>query len=286
MIALPKHLQRLMAGEFERYWLLHCPFHRDLKPSMLLYKDDGFYVCKSCQRMGNERNLLDIGGGSHAGAEVKRIGRSHLQLPTDQDGIARFVDAAHRVLEHWPGQGEYLSRRGLADRIGPRRLGWWSGWITVPVFNRFGVTQGVYLRATPGIQRKSGQRFTQPKGQAPMLYVPNYELTLSAPFTFIVFGWADALTLDKLGYPVATTTGGKDEFDPVWVSEWRKPLVLVPDAGEEASMGPLLRAFGWRGVVLRLNYSGKTKDPNGFLEAGESALLERQLGKVKAKYAR
>jgi hypothetical protein len=144
-----------------------------------------------------------------------------------------------------------------------------------------GGVEGLVLRAGPVIQKATGERFVQPTGQKAMMYVPEWGRLLASQRAgkalFITFGLFDAISVSKVGFAAATTTGGKEHFDPKWLDFWRGKVVIVPDHGEHDAASSLASHLGWRGRILNLKYPEGTKDPNGFLEVGKSKQLIAQL---------
>jgi hypothetical protein len=79
--------------------------------------------------------------------------------------------------------------------------------------------------------------------------------------------------------PVVTPTHGH-VFEPSWLTDYRKPIYIIPDKGEERSVLRRLGDFGWRGRMVRLQYPEGMKDANDFLKAGREDELLAQLSKV------
>jgi hypothetical protein len=264
----------------------HCVFHDDRQKSLLIYPDArGYnpgYVCLSgeCGKRGSLQELLRV----IEGAPPRHRGDSEKEkppyLPTDLHRLKNLSLKAHADLidaEH-PERRHYLTQRGVVDMIVPARLGWYKGWILTPVFKQDNSICGLYARATPPEQKRTGQRFTQPLGQRPMLYVPSWPKLLSSSNVVVVFGMMDALTLSLLSYPVVTTTGGSRAFDPSWLDQFRKPITIIPDeSGDTQAAFDLAKGLGWRAEVLFLDYDDEVNDPADYAQYGRLDELKEAL---------
>ena len=266
------------------YLLLTCPFHEDREPSLLAFPD-GWFRCKGsdCGRTGRLEVLYDAlvspGATPNGRGEQAKSKPPHLPLAKDIDEIERLVWDAHDTLLRNSSFGWYLQIRGVEDRVETAGLGWYENWITIPILTSDKQVRGVILRATKLTEKLTGLRFVQPIGQQPMLYCPDWALVNKQKGTlFVVFGMFDALALSSLRLPVVTTTGGSQTFNPAWLDEQRRGIVILPDAeGDDEPARKLAAALGWRGKVLRLLYDEKTKDPAGYIEAGRREDLRKIL---------
>jgi hypothetical protein len=180
-------------------------------------------------------------------------------------------------LKDTPVAVSYLEQRGISLRAAARyRIGWYDGWVTIPVCDRDGNVLNVNFRAGPNVQ--SDTRFWQWPGVAPKLFVPDWNLVDKAEVLYVVFGLFDALTLTVLGYPACTSTVGKDSFKGDWMDQWRVPIRIIPDLGEEGTANKLASKLDWRGEVLRLPYPDGCADVNDYIQAGKQKLLLKHLG--------
>ncbi len=264
----------------------YCVFHEDNKKSLMIYPDargytPGFYCLSGeCGRKGSLELLLRV----LEGAPPRPRGDSEKEkppyLPTDLSELTELVNDAHLALldvEH-PERRHYIKKRGLEDMIIPARLGRYKGWLLTPLYSIKGILSGVYARATPIEEKRTGQRFHQPLGQKPMMYVPNWSVLNFASNVVVVFGMMDALTLSMLGISVVTTTGGSASLNPSWLSQFRKPIVIVPDAsGDDVAAIDLAASLGWRAKILRLPYDDQVQDPADYAEYGRLDELEEAL---------
>ena len=269
------------------YLHMACPFHGDDQPSLLAFRD-GWFRCQSdeCQQTGRldklytklvDPNTVTFGHGERAKSRPPYL--PHVE---DRRGIERLIWDAHDVLMRNDGFRWYLKLRGVSDRVETARLGWYEGWITIPIFSSDQEVLGVYLRATGLTERLTGLRFTQPTGQKPMLYCPDWALLRQSGTLFVVFGVMDALALSSLRYPVMTTSGGSKSFNPEWLEDMRRKIVILPDAtGDDEAARRLAAGLGWRGRVVNLPYDDEVQDPADYLrrEVGRRDELERLLAK-------
>ncbi len=264
------------------YLLLNCPWHDDSHASLLVYPD-GWWTCLAeCGSGRIERLYEEL---SNPGVVRRPNGNNGYarppKLPTDIEDIDRLVWRAHDALKRNDEFTWYLKMRGVENRIEIAKLGWHDGWITCPILTENQKVRGVYLRATPPQERITGLRFTQPVGQQPMSYSPDWRLLRSSPSMVIVFGMMDALVMSSLSVPVMTTTGGSKSFDPAWLDDWRKPVVIIPDKeGDDKAASDLAAALGWRATILRLPYDDDVSDPADY--AKENVNRKQELAKLIA----
>lgn len=266
------------ARSYSNYVSGICPFHDDSKPSLMLYQD-GWFRCLACGVVGNYEKLYRKLRGYDSSKVISVVESfSAPSLPVDLREQETLIERSHYSITKFEQLRWYLENRGVAGRIEPCRLGYYNGWYTVPFYSHYGVYLGMVARAGTEIQRVSGLRFIQPKGQKPMMYCPDWRLTETANTIAVVFGIFDALAVSDLRFAVVTPIMGKDSFDPTWLDFWRKKIVIIPDAGEESTAIELAGKLGWRGSVLKLPYPEGIKDPAGYLEIDKRGLLASQLG--------
>lgn len=252
---------------YEGYLAARCIFHDDQHPSLMIYEDDRFFRCLACGTTGTFDYLYEVLRGR--GPKQPRGQAVRWNLPSlgiERKEIEGIAVAAHRALIEFPDALDwYFRTRGVEGRILPCKLGWMSGWGTIPIHDQRGAFEGLVLRAGSHIERANGLRFHQPKGQKPLLYVPDWPLLDRSDTLVVVFGLFDALSLSEARYAVCTTTGGKDGFNPEWLDFWRKKIVVIPDLGEEETAMKLVGKLDWRGFVYKFPYEGDEKDMNDCL---------------------
>lgn len=262
-----------------KYIVGRCPFHHDASPSLLVYRDGWFHcLAAGCGRSGRWQLLWDKLKGRPI--SIRTENRVHYHTPASLNGFeSREQQAyqAHLFLERWPSFQWYLEMRGLVDAIEIHELGYQAGWYTIPVWDADGVFQTVVFRAAPHVQEATGYRYWC--GHKPVPYIPDHRLVQQSEYLVVVYGMLDALTLDKLRLPVVTSTAGADTFKAEWLDEYRRPIYVVPDAGEEKTALRLAQALGIRGRVIYLDYPKGLKDTNDFLRTGKEKELLAQLGR-------
>ena len=121
-------------------------------------------------------------------------------------------------------------------------------------------------------------RFDMLFGQRPMLYVPVWKYWDEQPEVYVVFGVFDALSVAAAGLAVASPSSGKNSLNVSWLDDVKKPIVIVPDAGEEADAYRYAAQLGWRGRVKMIDYVNGEKDPNNVLVRRGKEGLRNALG--------
>lgn len=264
-----------------RYIVGVCPFHHDNSPSLLVFRD-GYFHClgADCARSGIWKTLWNkLSGQPIQVVSEKRI---HYRSPANLliDDYGSKEDGAYRAyldLVRFPTFQWYLELRGLEDAIDVHEIGYHRGWYTIPVRDRDYKFENVIFRAAPHVQDAINMRYWA-DGQ-PTMFVPDWGLLEKCDYIIIVFGILDALTLNKFRLPVVTPTHGH-VFDTNWLNEFRKPIYVIPDKGEEKSGLRLVSNLSWRGHLVRLDWPSGMKDTNDFLRAGQQGELLSQLSRV------
>lgn len=262
------------------YLLMRCPFHDDAKASLLVYADGWSHCRGECLASYPLNTLyaeLNSPGSINRASPDITYGRPP-RLPGSPHEMAEFVDDAHQTILRNNSFSWYAETRGIRGRIEPCDLGWHQGWLVLPVYSEQRELQGLIIRSGPQEQKVTGLRFSQPTGQRAMMYCPDWTLLskTEGPL-YVVFGMIDALTLSELRLPVVTSTGGAKSFQPQWLNAMRKPILVVPDKGEEQAGSRLVNHLDWRGKLKKLKYPGEFKDPNDYLSFGKGNELLREL---------
>jgi len=263
---------------YDNYLAAICPYHDEQNPSLLVFSD-GYFRCLSCGATGAHEYLYETLKGS--GSRRSPTERAKWRVP--KLSIVRkeneeLAVSAHNVMMEYDNLRWYLRQRGLEGRIETCKLGWFDGWTTVPIYDQDGAFQGLCLRAMAHVQRASGQRFAQPKGQKPLLYIPDWRILERKSTLAIVFGLFDSLALSDLRYAVCTSTGGKGSFNPEWLDFWRKPIVVIPDKNEEKEATELVSRLDWRGRVWFPLYGDDEKDMADYLPDKRETLAKMLAG--------
>lgn len=269
-----------------RYFSCLCPFHDDKEPSLLVY-DDAAFCMGSCNRQYSLYNVWAKHTHGRTQFDATQV--------TSPEAVIRWhrvppleviASDGNEVLLRHRAQRQYLISRHLENRIEPQTLGWWTGWITIPVYNRSHEFIGLVLRATPPVEQATNQRYMLPPNQPPLLYVPDWHRIRTActqnDIIYIVYGMFDALALCELGLPVITFTNGKKgSFSgAALLDDFRTKLYIIPDLEEDDTARALVAKLGWRGKVVPIEYPDDVKDPAAFLEKGKSRLLLNQLARM------
>ncbi len=261
------------ARRYDGYLAILCPFHDDHTPSCLVWAD-GRFKCLSCGAKGTFEMLFHKLNGRSV--SVAKVGNKQGATPYIGGRAEEIALEAHAALALHPELGYYLKRRGVASLIHRCMLGWHEGWYTFPAWNEDGDYAGMSMRASTAIEEHSGLRHFIPPGQPAVLYVPMRWASLhKAERVYVVFGIFDALVMAAAGYPVCTVIGGHRAFNERLVETIRKPIIVVPDRGEEAAASMLSYRLGWRGHMHEVQWPDECKDPADLVAAGYE--LERYI---------
>lgn len=271
MIRYSDFLSRLKnSHDYGNYISGVCPFHADTSPSLLVYKD-GWFRCLGCNRNGNWTTLWNKLQGQSV--IVRQETNTHWALPStppDMD-MEELCYQANADLMSFESYQWYIKMRGLEGRIATQGLGYWRGWYTIPVYDETGKFETVVFRAAPHVALATNIKYYCK--HKPTMYAPSWSRLNKAKTIAVVYGMFDALTLADMNVPVVTATSGKAEFQAGWLNNYRVPVRIFPDLGEEKDAMKLARDLGWRGGVIALPYPEGIKDPNGYLEKGRKKEL-------------
>jgi hypothetical protein len=249
---------------------------------LFIYKQDGWFRCVACGAEGNLTKLWNTVKGwdtTPPQQVVERTSWNIPQLPRDLVGQEEICNKAHDQLSQYVDSfGWYLEQRKLIDRVEVCRLGYYSGWYTIPFYNQDFSFSGMVMRAGKVVEQATGRRFAQPRSQRPTMYVPVWASLRNRECLFMVFGIFDALAMSSAGLAVCTPTHGKDTFHPEWLDFWRKKIIIVPDKDEEETAYGYLGGLGWRGKVATVDYPDGMKDPADMISAGMTKQLIAQIG--------
>lgn len=265
-----------MAQDKGKYIIGLCPFHDDSSPSLLIYRD-GWWRCLGCNKSGRWITLWNRTKGIKSPVQSERAVRWNVPITKDES-LEQVAYQSHMDLENFPSFRWYLEMRGMEGRIEPCELGYRDGWYTFPVFDIDRNLKTVVFRAAPHIQEVTGMRYWC--NHEPIPYVPDWRLYESGKFLVVVFGIFDALAISDLRLPVVTSTSGKDTFKADWLHLVRKPIYIIPDAGEDETAYRLANELGWRGKVIRLDYPKGCKDPADYFKAGKKGELLAELSEL------
>lgn len=263
------------ATRMQRGYLLgYCPWHEDNKRSLLVF-EDGWVCMGECQTNGKLYHLYDeLTAPGTTKVHVEKAGKPPTIPVIGMDDWVKTAFLSMPDERNWSWK-----QRGIEKMVLDAKLGYWDGWLSIPIYDDFGFLKGVVARSTPHAQERTGLRFTQPTGQKPMLYVPDWNLQKSNPL-FVTFGVVDAISVAELGFGACTPSSGMSSLDIEWL-DWPNYIIFVPDIGEEAVAQDYAGKLGWKGKVLYLDYKDNEKDPNDMLVNRKEA-LKCQLKKATA----
>lgn len=250
-----------------------CVFHDDQNPSMLVF-ENGF-KCLSCNEKGSLQKLFTK---LNLVEEVTRVpaerkSRSPWFRWLSDRSIPELAWDAHQLLKRNPSQGIYLKQRGIGGAIDSLRLGWMEGYYFFPIRSKENQVNGLVVRGGKSLQELAGIRYMTPPSQPPMLYVPSWKLLDEQAEIRIVYGIIDAITLFLLDQAVITGSAGKT-INPELLTQFRKPIIIIPDQNEDADGLKLASNLGWRGKINRIEYPEDSKDCNDlYLQHGKQYLL-------------
>src|SRR5512138_1043134 len=187
------------AHEYGTYMLDLCPFHDDSSPSLMIFKD-GWWRCLGCNRWGMWITLWNKLKGQPVIVRAERhVGWRGPNLE-GYETLEDLTYQAHLDLMKFSTFQVYLEQRGLLGRIETNELGYHEGWYTIPVTDKNGEYVTTVFRASPPVQKVTGERYWV--HHAPIPYVPDWSLLRKSKIIFVVYGMLDALTLSDLRLPV------------------------------------------------------------------------------------
>ncbi len=238
-----------ITGVYETYVMARCPHpdHEDVRASAIIGPVS--WRCLACEQGGLTKNLRE-------GKPVLRV--QSIESPFTGP-LNHICIQAYRKLTNKPGTGgKYLLSRGITEwqRF---RLGRTKDFIIIPVFSGKTLV-GATAR---NLDLESRDKYVEPARQKQMLYAPDWEL-LDRDYLIVVFGIFDALTLCQMDYPCVTWIRGS-YGNSYLLDDFRKPIFLIPDKGEEKPSQKLASQLGWRGHVCYYPYGTDEKDLNEVL---------------------
>jgi len=249
---------------YSKYIAAVCPFHADTSPSLLIYED--WYVCKSprCGEEGPTERLLsrlnDISYIPRPKLSQKRTMNPFTPWKSRFGSVGRALKSAHTSLQAHPHMGSYLWGRGMTPELAYRKgIGRIDDWFTFPVWGSNNKLLGAYARNEDSTYVP--RHIVPPRQNPHLLYVCEWGLLRKCDKVYLTFGIFDAWSIVWSGRAAMSTLSGLS-LDPTALDWLRKPIVIVPDYGEEAEARKLASQLGWRGKALRIDYPDGTKDLN------------------------
>jgi hypothetical protein len=241
------------------YIACNCNFHDDSSPSMLVYENTFF--CKACGMHGSLEYLYRKLSGFDTVSKVKIPVKPNRGMGLWRKWLYEFEDVpsickeAHKYLVSAPSP--YLRRRKIQSVVQSSYIGLMNSFFIFPVFDKEHKIIGAVARASPTIQTKEVRFSVSPDCNA--LYVPDWKRVLESEYLIVVFGIFDALGLSICGFPVVTGISGAS-FNADLLDEFRKPIYVIPDKGEERQALSLISQLDWRGSPLFLDFPDECKD--------------------------
>lgn len=262
------------AHRYENYIACLCLWHSDSQPSMFVYNDT--FSCKSCGKFGNTKALyeqLKTHSIPHRPVVTKSQPRNPISNWIEVYGsLAKAMYVAHKNLLAHPHMATYLTeRRGITlETCKALGIGILDGWICVPFFDIQHHIIGCTIRVGGHVPYRL---YINPKGQNPnLLFDTDPKRTAQAKEVYLLFGIFDAVTLWQAGKAAISTSTGK-RLDASALDHIRKPIIIVPDVGEEREAYLLASKLGWRGRVRQLPDIDNVKDVNNLWTIQPKTLL-------------
>lgn len=257
------------AHNYGKYISALCPFHDDKKPSFFVYEDT--YRCLSCGAHGSTQSLIRKLSSLPERYRVydTKESRNPFTKWGKSQSLSSTIEIANRILKSRPSH--FLQRRKVLSEIQFNLvLGLLEGYITFPIFNKWGELSGAVARV--GENQTASAKYYVPKGQDPkLLYVPSWKRIKENKEVFVTFGIIDAISLYIMGFASASTTTGQS-VSPEAFDSIRKKIIFIPDKHEEVSALKVAAKLGWRGDTLFLNYPLHCKDVNDYFVADKEGL--------------
>ena len=271
--------------QYDGYAMAICPFHSDSSPSLRI-SSRGYFCLSNCEARGSVEKLFNHLSGRPA------IKSKWIPNPSawiwhkwiDNFGTIKVVcQVAHANLSNTPDLGEYLYSRKFSEKnIRDGFLGYLDGYYTFPIKDNDGIIQGAVARASPTIQSKANRYSVMPNCMT-KLYLPDYKDWKGEDPIHLPFGTVDAWTLKNCGYRSMTGISGQ-ELRADHLKQFRVPIYIIPDKGEERRALLLQSQMDWRGMPLYINWPDGTKDLNDIERLYGKELVIEKIEKAKERY--
>lgn len=266
--------EKLDCRQYDNYLAAVCVFHRDSSPSLMVHEDT--FKCLACGQYGTTKYLLKYLNGN----EIIHQPTVEEEFPVSnpfyrwlkKNTIQSVMRDAWKTLNSFPYMGTYLvdERNIDAETRKSLGIGWKDGYYTFPIMDMSNRVVGGFVRCPPGASR----RYFVPKGHDPnLLYIPKPRWVRDQPAIFMTFGAIDSISIMQMGYGAMSTTDGK-QVDPASLAAFRKPIIVLPDEGEEREAFKLIKNLGWRGHVRSLCYPEGCKDVNDYFRRDRYTLQQ------------
>ena len=274
------HLQQ--AHRYENYIMALCEFHEDGSPSMMV-SEHGFR-CKSCGERGSLAYLYQKVSGRVVFREKVPNPSAYLWVKWEEKfgSIQNIAKIAHQNLINNPNLGCYLQQRKVSGVVKLCLVGYMDGYYTFPILNEFGEIKGITARVSPTMQLKKG-KYTTTHDCPVKFYVPSWRTLLKNDELYLVYGIIDSLSLLSAGYAGFSSLTGQS-VRPECLEQYRKPIYIIPDKGEEGSALELQAHLGWRGRTLFIDWPDGIKDLNQIHQEHGLDIMSSLIEKSKEKY--
>lgn len=242
-------------------WSL-CPFHPDTRPSFSIWEHGFKCWSASCGKTGSLEYLYSQVSGKVVIREKTYDPSSWIWSNWNKKfgnytEIAKF--AHHNLLAN-PQYGNYLVTRGIDGQIKAGMFGYLEGYYIFPIRDQYNQVQGLTARVSPTIQTKNN-RYSVTRDCPVKFYTPNWKRLKASEEIYLCFGTLDVWTLEMLGLAGITGLSGQ-EFSAKLLDDFRKPIYIIPDLGEENKAIELQVELGWRGMTLQIPWPEDSKDLN------------------------
>ena len=258
---------------YDGYIYSSCPSpqHTDNSPSFCVWEDEdkpegsGRFRCSGCDFKGSHAYLYKFLTGSSAKISVSTKHKQKF-LPNwgrweERFGtIEELVQYAHENVYRFPNMDWYIKKRKLESVYERCKLGYFSEWLFLPIFDPQGKVVDVIVRDTKG---RSKYVIHPNDEETPLLYVPSWKRVMESKTIFIVYGLIDALALEMCGLPAISGSTGKS-LSSKRLIQLNKKYAIIPDKDEDGAARQLAKSLGNFTRIIRLPYEDEVKDPDSF----------------------
>lgn len=248
--------------KYDGYGMAICPYHNDTNPSLRFTNVGYKCLSASCGVHGSLAKLYEYVSGRVIEKKAfhnpaQEIWRKWYERYGDARTVAKV---AHQELLAHPERGGYLKKRLIDGQVKVGKLGFLDGYYTFPVRDEYDEIQGLVARASPTIETKIN-RYTVSPNCPIKLYIPSSKLVRTSKELYLCYGTIDVWTLAMAGYAGITGISGQ-ELNYHNLDQYRKPMYIIPDKGEEKKGLELQCSLSWRGMMLQIDWPTDHKDLN------------------------
>jgi len=266
------------AHTYGNYVAANCVFHDDSTPSLMIYED--YYKCLSCGAFGRTKYLIQkMNGGELRPKDNAKQFFPRLWNYLEEYDIEDMALEAYHRLNIAPDFRGYLRKRKIDDVTAKRLLvGYMDQFYTFPVINYKREIIGIVARANSVVQDIYQFRYIMPRGQKPLLYVPDWEKMYDPAIknVYMTYGILDAISLSICGFAACSGTAGHVVPDEL-LQDIRKRIIIIRDGDgkDDKAASSLMTALDWRGKIWKGEYPEGCKDMNDvFVKHGKDTVKE------------